>query len=527
LTKEIFTLIAGLVVAFISATTIGFVTVFGHPANLFAVFFLIALALVSFAEDKDADATRLSTWLKRRDGPMLYTRTVQGLMRGLDRLLMPGTAADQPMPERGMIARWNWLSTPRARDQCDLQRLRANPWSWPVYDTALNLAVAYPIFLAMAQWTWNGAPTGLGPLTFLPEEPNGVLRTAIFYPIALAIVLRLVHAATLRRVYEISAMWLIILAGVIAVALGFAGAVAGAGAIALAGAVAGVGAVALAVSIAFAGAVAVEFTIVEFAVASSVAAAIVIAFAVAVAAFPIRFARQARGEKGYALFTVAMFVTLLSPPLTVGFPSDNPLWASIWLLLGLLPLLNAIFDWLSYGLTIWLIREGNRRKGLWTLGFWLVDAASAAFLFFALSLTLTCAIGWTNAALAAPILDLHALFTGLTDPDTRGAHFWVAGMIFSTLVPTVVHLIIVALSAITWVPPRLRTWCEAGIGLRHVSGQAFTLSALVVSALYAVYALLLTWGLFKLASAVMAGVSAAIPWYLRLVETCARAAGAM
>jgi hypothetical protein len=150
LTKEIFTLIAGLVLAFISATTIGFSKVFSHPANLFAIFFLIILALVSFAEDKEADAKRISTWLKRRDGPMLYTRAVQGLMRALDRLLMPATAADQPMPTRGWYARLDWLTTPRARDTGDLQRLRRNPWSWPVYDAALG----WPSFTRFS-WPWR------------------------------------------------------------------------------------------------------------------------------------------------------------------------------------------------------------------------------------------------------------------------------------------------------------------------------------------------------------------------------------
>ncbi|MFM7442374.1 MAG: hypothetical protein ACKO2N_00465, partial [Tabrizicola sp.] len=248
---------------------------------------------------------------------------------------------------------------------------------------------------------------------------------------------------------------------------------------------------------------------------------------VAVPTIPAQFSRNSQGGMGYIVFTTFLLVVLLAASLTVAFPAKMVFMISIWLFLAVFPLLNAVFDWLSYGLTIWLIREGNRRKGLWTLAYWLIDAAVAAILFFFLSLTLTCVIGWTNLALASPVIDLNELFAGLTEPSTRGAHFWVAGMIFSTLVPTVVHLCIVALSAITWVPPQLRNWCETGIGLRHASGQAFALSAIVVSALYAAYALAVTWGFFKLAGVILAAVSAAIPWYLRLVETCAQALGAM
>ena len=372
MTKEIFTMIAGLVVAFITANTVGLFDVLGHPANLFAVFFLIILALVAFAEDREADAARITTWLKRRDGPMLYTRTVQGLMRTLDRLLMPATAADQPMPRRGWFARWDWLTTPRARDEDDLRRLRQNPWSWPVYDAALKLAFLYPIFLAMAQWAWTGASTGLGALVLFPEEPRDWLRAALFCPLALAIIFRFVAAATSRRFYEIAAVSLAVFA------VAFAGV--------------GVGVAEVATVVTFAGSVAVAFafagtfvfasalavaSVVTVAVANAVAGAVAFAVAGAVAAIPGQFTRQARGGWGYALFTGVLMLALLAAALVAGFPADNPVPASVWLFLGVLPLVNAGFDWLSYGLTIRLIREGNRRKGLWTAVFWLIDAAFA------------------------------------------------------------------------------------------------------------------------------------------------------
>jgi hypothetical protein len=534
LTKEIFTLIAGLVLAFISATTIGLSKVLGHPANLFAIFFLVILALVAFAEDKDADARRLTTWLKRRDGPMIYTRTVQGLMRALDRLLMPGTAAAEPMPDSGKLARLDWLMTARAKDASDLQRLRRNPWSWPVYDAALKLAVAYPLLLVAAQWWVTGDATGLGAAILFPEEARIWLRPVLIGPVLMVVVFGILAATTAKPVYSRAAVYLMYVSALgpflvqvlgpdlISGSVLFALAVTSGAAFAIAGGVNGAATAAVAVGLAVLTPLAVAYPI-----TGSVAQGASFIVALAFSTLPLQFTYRARGGYGYALFTALLVLALVSTPTDIRNSGEDTRGTSIWLFLGLLPLMNALFDWLSYGLTIWLIRMGHRKKGLWTLVYGLVDAVSAVLLFFALSLTLTCVIGWTNAALEVPVLDLHALFRSLSDPSTRFEHFWVAGMIFSTLVPTVVHLVIVALSAITWAPPRLRAWCEAGIGLRDVSGQAFTLSALVVSALYAVYALLLTWGLFKLAGAAMVGLSAAIPWYLRLVETVATALGAM
>ncbi|MFM7443448.1 MAG: hypothetical protein ACKO2N_05975, partial [Tabrizicola sp.] len=205
MTKEIFTLIAGLVLGFIATNGAWLAPELNTPADLFGIFFLVVLALVSFAEDKDADAHRMSTWLKRRDGPMIYTRVVQGLMRALDRLLMPTTAEEEPIPARGFWSRWDWLTTPRARDAADLARLRKNPWSWPVYDAALKLAVFYPTFLALAQWTWSGYATGLPALVLFPYEDRTWLRAAIISLILVGLFSRLYLATTFHQKLEKSA----------------------------------------------------------------------------------------------------------------------------------------------------------------------------------------------------------------------------------------------------------------------------------------------------------------------------------
>lgn len=51
--------------------------------------FLMILGFVSFSAEFHADAALLMRWLKRRDGPMLYTRSVGFVMRILARMMLP------------------------------------------------------------------------------------------------------------------------------------------------------------------------------------------------------------------------------------------------------------------------------------------------------------------------------------------------------------------------------------------------------------------------------------------------------
>ena len=50
--------------------------------------------------------------------------------------------------------------------------------------------------------------------------------------------------------------------------------------------------------------------------------------------------------------------------------------AAIILFLALLPLLNAVFDFFSIGLTRYLLRKGARKAGAQTIGFALLDLIS-------------------------------------------------------------------------------------------------------------------------------------------------------
>jgi hypothetical protein len=121
---------------------------------------LVVLAFVLFAAEYRRDADWLRRMLDRRDGFGLYTRVTQAILRGLGRAMRPDTAEATPPP--GWLAWADWITTPRAADAADLERLQRNPWSWPVMDAALRIAVIYPILFAMAGMMRAGLSPDLG-----------------------------------------------------------------------------------------------------------------------------------------------------------------------------------------------------------------------------------------------------------------------------------------------------------------------------------------------------------------------------
>ena len=108
---------------------------------------------------------------------------------------------------------------------------------------------------------------------------------------------------------------------------------------------------------------------------------------------------------------------------------------SIFLFLGVLPLLNALFDTASYAVTLTFLRRGLRARLplLWGLA----DLAVAGVLFLALGATLVAAVHGLNGLAGVPLLDLGALFAGVyTAP---GDYVWLYLMLFSTILPTALH----------------------------------------------------------------------------------------
>jgi hypothetical protein len=108
---------------------------------------------------------------------------------------------------------------------------------------------------------------------------------------------------------------------------------------------------------------------------------------------------------------------------------------SLFLFLAVLPLINALFDVVSYAVTLTLIRRGLRAKLPFLFG--LADLGLACVLLLGLGATLVAVIHGLNLAAGVPFVDLPALFEGVqADP---WAYLWLYLMLFSTLLPTLLH----------------------------------------------------------------------------------------
>lgn len=175
---------------------------------------------------------------------------------------------------------------------------------------------------------------------------------------------------------------------------------------------------------------------------------------------------------------VVTTLLILAPALDV--PPDRRLLIFVF---ALLPVLNAIFDYLSYGTTLSLLDKGHDGDGPTPrIALWAVADIVMAFVYLvALGLTLTVVVDLINTVSGVPMLNLGQVFTDLRDPDLRGGYTWLILACLTTLVPTLFHLGIAALAAAAWWGPRdrLRAWIEA-------DGHLSTLKATALAAICAV-----------------------------------------
>ncbi len=155
-----------------------------------------------------------------------------------------------------------------------------------------------------------------------------------------------------------------------------------------------------------------------------------------------------------ALSTIGPLLICLVALVTVSWETIPDEARAIFLCLGVLPLVNALFDVLSYAVTLTLMRLGLRAK--LPLLYGLYDFAAALLLFLALGATLTAVIAGMNRMAGVQILDLGALFAGLhTDPH---AYWWLYAMVFSTILPTALHACLSLLGAQGLVPEAPRRY---------------------------------------------------------------------
>ena len=202
---------------------------------------------------------------------------------------------------------------------------------------------------------------------------------------------------------------------------------------------------------------------------------------------------------GYVVFTLLMV-------LEVAIALERAPWAkvpvevrSLLLFLGPLPLINAVFDYASYAVTLTLIRWGLRANwGAAFLG--LLDLGLAALLYTAAGATMILAIVSANRLAGVPLYPLAPLFAGIrADP---ASYLWVYLMLFATILPTVAHGVVATFSLSGLIPLPWRQTLTGWIG----KGDAVpaTAAPLFIGTLWLVSVLgpcLVLYGLYLLAAA--------------------------
>ena len=370
---------------------------------------------------------------------------------------------------------WRRVGTMRVTDggaeafpaaNASVRSLLRDALTWRLTDRALLIAVAYPVLALSLPWLLGSdAVLGAG-VVVLPAVAFWPARAVIVGQIAIltaALVGRNLAAASPRPFWRGAADWLVW----IAVAVSFAGvfAVVGAGvfavAVAVSFAVAGVFAGAVAFTVAFAVAVTVAFAgvfagAVAFTVAFAVA--VTVAFAVAVTvAFAVAVDHLwTRDRQGLALggLAVGWASGLLAAVLLLDMGVLSTDRKAFFVFLAVLPLINGLFDALSYAITLAFMRRGLATR--WAFGWGLADLGAGLVLFLALGATMVAVIAVLNAIGTAPLYDLTALFAGLR--DSPGDYWWLFLILFSTLAPTGLHLLVAVLAVQALVPLGIRQW---------------------------------------------------------------------
>ena len=345
-------------------------------------------------------------------------------------------------------------------------------WSFGLLNITMALAFAYPILAITIQWLWGSAIDFGGQEVMAASPPQARIFTAVW--LGSSVLVYLFAGASKSR-------WrwtLVILAtGILLLGLIFADGFAVPGNIAVAGtvAVASVGA----------GTVAVAFTgPVAGAVAGVGAVAFVAPVLVAATSAGTVAGAEERSSRPMArrlLFCgvlVALLIVAIKMPDDFGAGQRNQA-VFFMLTMGVLPLVNAVFDFASVGLTRYLLRLGlEQKRAAWPA---VLDGLDGIAIFFALGCTLIAFVTFVVPADGVPLVDLTQLFADMR--RAPGDYIWLMVTLFSTLIPTLLHLSVTVLTLGLQYPAGVRNFVADLLERGEQSGQAALLSGLCICAM--------------------------------------------
>ncbi|MDC1435331.1 hypothetical protein N8197_00560 [bacterium] len=349
-------------------------------------------------------------------------------------------------------------------------------WSFGLLNATMALALAYPILAITIQWLCGSAIDFGGQEVMAASPPQARIFTAVW--LGSSVLVYLFAGASKSR-------WrwtLVILAtGILLLGLIFADGFAVPGNIAVAGTVAVASVGAGTVAVAFTGPVAGAFA---GAVAGVGAVAFVAPVLVAATSAGTVAGAEERSSRPMArrlLFCgvlVALLIVAIKMPDDFGAGQRNQA-VFFMLTMGVLPLVNAVFGFASVGLTRYLLRLGlEQKRAAWPA---VLDGLGGIAIFFALGCTLIAFVTFVVPADGVPLVDLTQLFADMR--RAPGDYIWLMVTLFSTLIPTLLHLSVAVLTLGLQYPAGVRNFVADLLERGEQSGQAALLSGICICAM--------------------------------------------
>ena len=328
-------------------------------------------------------------------------------------------------------------------------------WSYGLLNITMALAIVYPILAMMAQWLWGHA-IDFGGQEMMAASPPQVRIFALVWFGSAPICFFFSELSQSRW----SWLWFILAMGIFILGSIYADD------FAVPRNVGGFAVVFLGVFLgAFAG---------TFAVAVAGAFAVVFVFVVA----EVRSSNPMVVRLFYCGVLLAILVMAIKMPDDFGAGQGNRAVFAM-LTFVLLPLFNAVFDFLSAGLTRYLLRLGlEQKRAVWRA---ILDGLGGIAIFFALGCSLITFVTFVTPADGVPLVDLAQLFANLR--TAPGDYIWLMMTLFSTLLPTLVHLSLVLLTLALHYPAGWRNFVAGLLESGAQSRQASFLSGVCICAM--------------------------------------------
>ena len=358
-------------------------------------------------------------------------------------------------------------------DHASWARLFRWSWTYGLVDRCLLLGVAYPVLLLFVFWGVSGQDGKLGDVPIIPgADPYWTGLATLAISVVVLVLPFLDRWLETKQVpfQKILSDWLIpsgfLICSVVMVRLNqgegaFTVACAYAATLALSFAFglsdnparAVMGASASICASAIAAVIALAFAFAEGGMTIVVGIAVggAVAFTVLVATRILRLLE--RHPALSACIAIALPICLmLSAALLITMSGDRyPSTARVvFLFLGILPIFNAIFDMVSYAITLSLAQRGLRGHAL---VYGAIDFVVACILFFVLGAWLVFATSALENLSGIEFIDLGGV---LAQAGSLNEYWWLYLMLFSTALPTLLHLMIASFSLQTFVPLKYR-----------------------------------------------------------------------